>query len=159
MMALTICAVPGSRPLRLLISASFRAPATAPEAKPAPVAHDAANSRMHGNLSSASVVLHVVSETECLLTEDRGKFLLLLDLLLVKDSAELVECVLFVTAQSRDVLRGILPDVDGILFINRPQTIKETFKYCRMPHFRTLRFHIINYKIRSSFIYLNIPLR
>ena len=37
MMALTIWAVPGSRPLRLLISASFRAPATAPEVKPAPV--------------------------------------------------------------------------------------------------------------------------
>ena len=35
--ALTICAVPGSSPLRLLISASFRAPATAPEVKPAPV--------------------------------------------------------------------------------------------------------------------------
>ena len=89
--ALTICAVPGSRPLRLLISASFRAPATAPEAKPAPVAHDAANSRMHGNLSPASVILHVVGKTECLLTEDRGKFLLLLDLLLVKDSAKLIE--------------------------------------------------------------------
>ena len=115
MMALTICAVPGSRPLRLLISASFRAPATAPEAKPAPVAHDAANSRMHGNLSSASVVLHVVSETECLLTEDRGKFLLLLDLLLVKDSAELIECILCVTTKRRDVLCRILPDVDGSL--------------------------------------------
>ena len=77
------------------------------------MAHDAANSRMHGNLSSASVVLHVVSETECLLTEDRGKFLLLLDLLLVKDSAELVECILCVTAEHRDVLRGILPYANG----------------------------------------------
>ena len=103
---------------------------------------------MNDYLSSASVVLHVVGKTECLLTEDSRKLLLLLDLLLVKDSAELIECILCVTAQSRDVLRGILPDVDGILFINRPQTIKETFKYCRMPHFRTLRFHIINYKIR-----------
>ena len=37
MMALTIWAVPGSSPLRLLISASFRPPATAPEANPAPV--------------------------------------------------------------------------------------------------------------------------
>ena len=118
-----------------------------------------ADGGMNDYLSSASVVLHVVGETECLLTEDCGKFLLLLDFLLVKDSAELVECILCVTAERRDVLRGILPYVDGILFINRPQTIKETFKYCRMPHFRTLRFHIINYKIRSSFIYLNIPLR
>ena len=44
------------------------------------LAHDAADDRVHGNLSSASVILHVVSETECLLTEDRGKLLLLLDL-------------------------------------------------------------------------------
>ena len=43
------------------------------------------------------------------------KFLLLLDFLLVKDSAELVEGILCVTAQSRDVLRGILPYVDGSL--------------------------------------------
>ena len=70
---------------------------------------------MNDYLSSASVVLHVVGETECLLAEDRGKFLLLLDLLLVKDSAEFVEGILCVTAQSRDVLRGILPDVDGSL--------------------------------------------
>ena len=35
--ALTIWAVPGSSPLRPLISASFRPPATAPEVKPAPV--------------------------------------------------------------------------------------------------------------------------
>ena len=68
---------------------------------------------MHGNLSSASVVLHVVGKTECLLTEDRGKFLLFLNLLFVKDSAELIEGVLCVTAECRDVLRRILPDVDG----------------------------------------------
>ena len=68
---------------------------------------------MHGNLSSASVVLHVVGETECLLTEDGGKLLLLLDLLLVKDSAELMECILCVTTQRRDVLRRVFPYVDG----------------------------------------------
>ena len=56
-----------------------------------------------------------MGETECLLTEDCGKFLLLLDLLFVKDSAELVECVLCVTTERRDVLRRILPDVDGSL--------------------------------------------
>ena len=70
---------------------------------------------MHGNLSSASVVLHVVGKTECLLTEDRGKLLLLLDLLLVKDSAELIEGILCITAERRDVLRRILPNVDGSL--------------------------------------------
>ncbi len=68
---------------------------------------------MHGDLSSASVVLHVVGKTECLLTEDRGKFLLLLDLLFVEDSAELMECILCVTAERRDILRGTLPYVDG----------------------------------------------
>ena len=35
--ALTICAVPGSSPLRLLISASLSPAPTAPEVKPAPV--------------------------------------------------------------------------------------------------------------------------
>ena len=70
---------------------------------------------MHGNLSSASVVLLVVGEPECLLSEDSGKLLLLLDLLLVKDSAELVERVLCVTTERRDILRGILPYVDGSL--------------------------------------------
>ena len=70
---------------------------------------------MHGNLSSAPVVFHVVGETECLFTEDRGKFLLFLNLLFVKDSAELIERVLCITAQRRDILRRILPDVDGSL--------------------------------------------
>ena len=79
------------------------------------MAHDAANSRMHGNLSPASVILHVVGKTECLLTEDRGKFLLLLDLLFVEDSAELIEGILCVTTERRDILRRILPDVDGSL--------------------------------------------
>ena len=68
---------------------------------------------MHGNLSSASVVLHVVGEPECLLAEDCGKLLLFLNLLFVKDSAKLIERVLCVTAECRNVLRRILPDVDG----------------------------------------------
>ena len=54
-----------------------------------------------------------MGETECLLTEDSGKFLLFLDLLFVKDPAEFVERILCVTAERRDVLRGILPDIDG----------------------------------------------
>ena len=70
---------------------------------------------MNDYLSSASVVLHVVGETECLLTEDRGKFLLFLDLLFVEDSAELIEGILCVTAERRDILRRILPDVDRSL--------------------------------------------
>ena len=70
---------------------------------------------MHGNLSSASVVLHVVGKTECFLTKDRGKFLQLLDLLFVEDSAELIECILCITTERRDVLRGIIADVDGSL--------------------------------------------
>ena len=70
---------------------------------------------MNDYLSSASVVLHVVGKTECLLTEDGGKFLLLLNLLLVKDSAEFIECVLCVTTERRDVLCRILPYVDGSL--------------------------------------------
>ena len=70
---------------------------------------------MNDHLSSASVILHIVGETECLLTKDRGKFLPLLDLLLVKDSAELIEGILCVTAERRDVLCRILPDVDGSL--------------------------------------------
>ena len=69
---------------------------------------------MHGNLSSASVILHVVSETECLLAEDRGKFLLLLNLLFVKDPTELIEGVLGLTAEGREVLCGILADVDMV---------------------------------------------
>ena len=54
-----------------------------------------------------------MGKTECLLTEDRGKFLLLLDLLLVKDSGELIEGILCVTAERRDILRRILPDIDA----------------------------------------------
>ncbi len=70
---------------------------------------------MHGNLSPAPVVLHFVDETECLLAEDCGKLLLFLNLLFVKDSAELIEGVLCVTTERRDVLRRILPDVDRSL--------------------------------------------
>ena len=56
-----------------------------------------------------------MGETECLLTEDGGKLLLFLDLLLVKDSAKLIERVLCVTTECRDVLRRILLYVDGSL--------------------------------------------
>jgi len=56
-----------------------------------------------------------VGETECLLTEDSGKFLLFLDLLFVKDSAEFIDCILRVTTQRRDILRRILANVNGSL--------------------------------------------
>ena len=75
-----------------------------------------------------------MGKTECLLTKDRSKFLLLLDLLLVKDSAELIEYVLCVTTERRDVLRRILPDVDGscdngdfVLLLASPLTGMEMF--------------------------------
>ena len=70
---------------------------------------------MNDHLSSTPIVLHVVCETECLLTEDSRKLLLLLDLLLVKDSAELIERILCVTTERRDILRRIFPDVDRSL--------------------------------------------
>ena len=68
---------------------------------------------MYGNLSSAPVVFHFVDETECLLTEDCGKFLLFLDLLFVKDPAELADGVLGVTVEGREVLCGIVSNVNS----------------------------------------------
>jgi|GEM_PF-6939251 len=49
------------------------------------------------------------------LAEYAHELLLFLDLLLVKDSAKLIEGVLCVTTQLRDILRRILPDVDRSL--------------------------------------------
>ena len=54
-----------------------------------------------------------MGKTVCLLAEYAHELLLFLDLLLVKDSAEFVECILCVTTERRDILRGILPYVDG----------------------------------------------
>ena len=68
---------------------------------------------MNDRLSSTSVVGEVVRETECFFTEDIYEFLLFLDALLVKDSAELVEGVCSISAEGRDVLCRILADVDG----------------------------------------------
>ena len=45
----------------------------------------------------------------------RGTRLRVRSTLLVKDSGELIEGILRVTAERRDVLRRILPDVDGSL--------------------------------------------
>ena len=46
---------------------------------------------MNQNFSSTAIVGEVMRQTECLLTEDSGKFLLFFDLLFVKDSAKLVQ--------------------------------------------------------------------
>ena len=51
--------------------------------------------------------------TEGFFAEYVYEFLLFLNLLLVKDSAKLIEGVLCVTAECRDILRRILPYVDG----------------------------------------------
>ena len=68
---------------------------------------------MNGDLASAAIVLQVVGETECLLTEDCGKLLLFLDFRLVEDFTEFVERVCRISAEGRDVLCLILADVDG----------------------------------------------
>ena len=70
---------------------------------------------MNDRLSSTSVVGEIVRETEGFFAERVYEFLLFLDTLLVKDSAELIEGILCVTAERRDILRRILPDVDGFL--------------------------------------------
>ena len=46
---------------------------------------------MNGDLASAAIVLQVVGETECLLSEYGDKFLLFLDFRLVEDFTEFVE--------------------------------------------------------------------
>ena len=68
---------------------------------------------MRGNLAPAAIVLHVVQETECLLSEYGSKLLPFLDFRLVEDFTEFVERVCRVTAKGRDILRWILADVNG----------------------------------------------
>ena len=70
---------------------------------------------MNDRLSSASVVGEIMRETEGFFAEYVYEFLLFFDILLVENSAKLIEGVLCVTAECRNVLRGILPDVDGSL--------------------------------------------
>ena len=65
--ALTIWAVPGPLPFRFLMSASLSPAPTAPEGQSRhtrDLAHDAADDRVHGDLSSASVILQVVGKTK-----------------------------------------------------------------------------------------------
>ena len=67
---------------------------------------------MCSNLASATVVLHIVQKTEGFFAKDFGKLLLLFYHLLIKDSAELVQHVLCITIESRDILRGIFSHFD-----------------------------------------------
>ena len=53
-----------------------------------------------------------MGEAEGFFTEGFGKFLLLFDFLLVKDAPKLVQSVVRITAESRDVLRGILANLN-----------------------------------------------
>ena len=53
-----------------------------------------------------------MGETEGFFTEGFGKFLLLFNFLLVKDASKLIQRVRRIAAQGRDVLRGILANVD-----------------------------------------------
>ena len=57
----------------------------------------------------------VANESVALTGKDIHQLLFLFHIIFVKDSAELIERVLCVTAQCRDVLRRILPDVNGSL--------------------------------------------
>ena len=79
------------------------------------LAHDAADDGVDDDLSAAAVVGEVVREAEGFFTEGGGKLLLLLDLLLVEDFAEFVQCVLRIAAEGREILRGILAHLDRSL--------------------------------------------
>ena len=76
------------------------------------LAHDAADDGMNGDFSAAAVVGEVMGEAEGFFAKDFGKFLLLFDLLLVKDALKLVQSVVRITTEGRDVLRGILANAD-----------------------------------------------
>ena len=70
---------------------------------------------MDGDFPAAAVVGQVMCEAEGFLAEGGSEFLLFFDLLLVKDTSKFVQRVRRIAAQGRDVLRGILADVDGSL--------------------------------------------
>ena len=85
-----------------------------PETSLAPVdlAHDVADDGMDGDFSAAAVIGEVMSKAEGFFTEGFGQFLLLFDLLLVKDASKLVQSVVRITIEGRDVLRGILENLN-----------------------------------------------
>ena len=62
---------------------------------------------MDGDFSAAAVVGQVMCEAEGFLAEGGGEFLLLFDLLLVKDTSKFVQRVRRIAAEGGDVLRGV----------------------------------------------------
>ena len=70
---------------------------------------------MKQNFTSTAIVGEIMHETECFFTEDIDELFLFLNTLLVENSTELVESVLCVSTEGRDILRRILPYVDGSL--------------------------------------------
>ena len=76
------------------------------------LAHDAADDGMDGDFSAAAVIGEVMGKAESFFAEGFGKFLLLFNFLLVKDAPKLIQSVVRITTEGRDVLRGILANVD-----------------------------------------------
>ena len=112
--ALTICAVPGLDLLDFVDDrlVDTRVNGTRSKVSACDLAHDAADDGVDGDFSAATIVGEVVRETEGFFAEHLGKFLLLFDLLLVKDAPKLVQSVVRITIEGRDVLRGILANLN-----------------------------------------------
>ena len=72
---------------------------TRSEARARDTAHDVADGCVNKDLSAAPVVFHVMGESVCLFAEDGGEFLLLLDLLFIKDSPERVQSIACISAK------------------------------------------------------------
>ena len=67
---------------------------------------------MDGNLPAAAVVGEVMGEAEGFFAEGLGKLLLLFNLLLVKDAPKFVQSVVRITIEGRDILCGILTNIN-----------------------------------------------
>jgi len=77
------------------------------------LADKSADKGVNQDFASTAIVGEIMRETEGFFAEHVYEFLLFLDTLLVKDSAKLIECIRSISAERRDILRGILPDIDG----------------------------------------------
>ena len=67
---------------------------------------------MDGDFSAAAVVGEVMGEAEGFFAEGLGKLLLLFNLLLVKDAPKFVQSVVRITIEGRDILCGILTNIN-----------------------------------------------
>ena len=76
------------------------------------LAHDSADDGMDGDFPAAAVVGQVMGEAEGFFAEG-GKFLLFFDLLFVKDTSKFIQRVRRIAAESGEILRGIVPQLDG----------------------------------------------